>query len=52
MLLDAHQDVFGPVFGHRTIPACAPRRRRGGEVLIQARKGARITVTVTRAAHG
>ncbi|MFE3902361.1 cellulase family glycosylhydrolase [Streptomyces sp. NPDC059153] len=27
-------------------------RRRGGEVLVRARKGARVTVTVTWAAHG
>ncbi|MCX5340925.1 cellulase family glycosylhydrolase [Streptomyces atratus] len=34
------------VAGHATV------RRRGGEVLVQARKGARVTVTVTWAAHG
>ncbi|SCF92915.1 cellulase family glycosylhydrolase [Streptomyces sp. Ncost-T10-10d] len=34
------------VAGHATV------RRRGGEVLVRARKGARVTVTVTWAAHG
>ncbi|MFE7401226.1 cellulase family glycosylhydrolase [Streptomyces sp. NPDC057557] len=34
------------VEGHATV------RRRGGEVLVRARKGARVTVTVTWAAHG